>query len=79
VPRHVRGLSEIQARVGTDCPAGAPPGDPRLRLPPASSRCCDSRETAVSHPHPGQQRLVAHYMATSYSAQRSTGGPCLAR
>lgn len=27
-------------------------GDPRIRLPPASPRRCDGKETRASHPHP---------------------------
>jgi hypothetical protein len=36
------------------------PGDPRVRLPPASPHRYDGEATKVSHLHPVRQRLVAH-------------------
>jgi hypothetical protein len=41
--------------------APALPADPRIRLPPASPRRCDGKETKVFHLHSEQQRLVAHH------------------
>jgi hypothetical protein len=40
--------------------APALPGDPRLRLPPASPHRRDGKEMDGLSPHPKQQRLVAH-------------------
>jgi hypothetical protein len=38
-----------------------PPQRSRIRLPPASPRCHDSKATKVSHLHPNDQRLAAHH------------------
>ena len=36
------------------------PGDPRIRRPPASARCCDSEPTDGLYPQQVRQRLAAH-------------------
>jgi hypothetical protein len=65
--------------------APALPGDPRLRLPPASPRRCDDGETKVFHLRPEHQRLVAHpllshatarprQVSTSFESQTQQGG-----
>ena len=38
------------------------PGTTRIRLPSASTTCCDRSKVAVSHPHTKQQRLTAHLL-----------------
>jgi hypothetical protein len=38
------------------------PGTARVRLPSASTTCCDRSKVAVSHPHTKQQRLTAHLL-----------------
>jgi len=45
-----------------DFVAAAPtlPGDPRIRLPPASPHRYDGKASKVSHLRPIRQRLVAH-------------------
>ena len=47
-----RPVRQYQADTTLFRAAPALPADPRIRLPSASPRCCDSRATEVSHPHP---------------------------
>jgi hypothetical protein len=47
--------------------APAFPGDPRVRLPPALFRRYDDETMVVFHPHPKQQRLVAHWKKSQAS------------
>jgi len=48
------------------------PGTAQVRLPSASTTCCDRSKVAVSHPHTKQQRLTAHSLTLSL-----TPDPCL--
>ena len=43
------------------------PGTTQVRLPSASTTCCDRPQVAVSHPHTKQQRLTAHSLSWSLS------------
>jgi hypothetical protein len=49
------------------------PGTTQVRLPSASTTCCDRPQVAVSHLHTKQQRLTAHSLTWSFGRSRFPG------